>query len=515
MAERTYLSIDLKSFYASVECVERGMDPLTTNLLVADTSRTDKTICLAVSPALKTFGLPGRVRLYEAKARVDEANRLRGAIARKAGKPVRASSFFLPALEKDPFLAVDFIVAPPRMAHYIDFSARIYQIYLKYIAPEDIVVYSIDEVFMDVTDYLDHYKLTAEDLAMRMVRDVLDTTGITATAGIGPNLFLAKIAMDLEAKKMPADENGVRMARLDVASYREHYWDHRPITDFWRVGKGTAQRLAKYGLHTMGDIALCSVGEPGHAYNEDLLYDLFGVNAELLIDHAWGYESCRISDIKAYVPQSKSLSRGQVLSTPYPFDKARLVMREMADLLALDLVAKGLVTDQVSLTVGYDVVNLRDPHLAKAYPRDVTKDMYGRRLPKEAHKSLPLGMETAASSVIMEALTRIFDQVVDPRLYIRRLYVVADRVMAGGKVRKDQAAQLNFFGQMDEAGDGGPGGRSGEEAPKKDLDKERRVQEALVEIKRKYGKNAVLRGMNLEEGATAKDRNDRIGGHKA
>ncbi|WP_304263903.1 hypothetical protein [Kallipyga massiliensis] len=272
------------------------------------------------------------------------------------------------------------------------------------------------------------------------------------------------------------------------------------------VERGTAQRLAKYGLHTMGDIALCSVGEPGHAYNEDLLYDLFGVNAELLIDHAWGYEPCRIADIKAYVPQSKSLSRGQVLSTPYPFDKARLVMREMADLLALDLVARGLVTDQVSLTVGYDVVNLRDPHLAQAYHGEVTKDMYDRRLPKEAHKSLPLGMATAASSVIMEALTRIFDQVVDPRLYIRRLYVVADRVMAEREVRTDQASQLDFFGRMDEAGD---------EGSKKDLDKERRVQEALVEIKRKYGKNAVLRGMNLEEGATAKDRNDRIGGHKA
>lgn len=501
MTEKTYLAIDLKSFYASVECVERELDPLTTNLLVADLSRTDKTICLAVSPALKTFGLPGRVRLYEAKARIEEENRIRKAEAGRQGKKTMASSFYLSALKEDPSLAIDFIVAPPRMAHYIDFSTRIYKTYLKYVAPEDIVVYSIDEVFMDVTHYLDLYRLTAHDLAMKMIRDVFTSTGITATAGIGPNLYLAKIAMDLEAKKMPADEQGVRIAGLEVATYRKNYWDHRPITDFWRVGQGTARRLAKYGIHTMGDIALASVGKGGQALNEDLLYDLFGVSAEFLIDHAWGYEPCQISDIKAYEPETKSLSNGQVLSTPYPFAKARLVMREMADLLALDLVAKGLVTDQITLTVGYDVVNLQDPGLAGAYRGERKKDRYGREVPKAAHRTRPLGRYTASSKLIMAAFTELFNEIVDPKLLIRRLTVVADHVLAEEEGIDQQAQQLDFL--------------TPKEAPPEDLDRERRVQEAMVKIKAKYGKNAVLRGMNLQEGATAKDRNRQIGGHKA
>lgn len=370
--ENVYLSIDLKSFYASVECRERGLDPMKTNLIVADAGRTEKTICLAVSPSLKAYGIPGRPRLFQVVQKVREVNKERMRFA--SGGVFTGSSCFDEELKSSPHLAVNYVIAPPRMALYMEYSTRIYKIYMKYIAPEDAHVYSIDEIFLDVTQYLDIYGMTARQLAEKIIRDVYQETGITATAGIGSNLYLSKIAMDIVAKHIQPDENGVRIAELDERSYRQLLWNHRPITDFWRVGKGYAKKLKEHGMFTMGDVARCSIGEPNNYHNEELLYRLFGVNAELLIDHAWGWEPCTMEDIKAYRPENNSIGSGQVLPCPYPTQKARLVVQEMTDLLVLDLVDKGLVTDQMVLTVGYDIENLSQETGRGAYEGTVTTD---------------------------------------------------------------------------------------------------------------------------------------------
>ena len=507
MNERVYLAIDLKSFFASVECVERGLDPLKTHLVVADASRTEKTICLAVSPSMKAYGIPGRPRLFEVVQKVREINLQRE--RRAPHRTLNGASFLAEELEKSPELRMDYIIARPRMARYMAVSTRVYQIYLKYVAPEDIHVYSIDEVFMEVTRYLKTYRLTARELAMRMILDVLSETGITATAGIGTNLYLCKVAMDIGAKRIAPDANGVRIAELNELSYRKNLWDHRPLTDFWRVGPGYARKLESVGLHTMGDVARCSLGGPGEYYNENLLYKLFGVNAELLIDHAWGWEPCTIDEIKAYRPGSSSLGSGQVLQCAYPFEKARLVAREMADQLALSLVEKGLVTDQLVLTVGYDVDNLTDPAIRKSYRGPVTTDRYGRASPKHAHGTEQLERPTSSCRQLMEAVARLFDRVVDARLLVRRMYVVAGRV-----IREKEANEHPFCEQLDLFTD-----YAAQEAARRQeetaLKRERSLQEAALLLKRKYGRNALFRGMNLEEGATAMERNRQIGGHRA
>ncbi len=507
MAERTYLAVDLKSFYASVECVERGLDPLATNLVVADLSRTEKTICLAVTPSLKAWGISGRARLFEVVQRVKEVNAQR---ARQApGRQLTGSSSNDPELKADPSLAVDYIVAPPRMAHYMEWSTKVYNVYLKYIAPEDIINYSIDEVFMDVTNYLGTYGLSARDLAMKIILDVLETTGITATAGIGPNLYLCKIAMDIWAKRIPADKNGVRIAQLTEKSYRHNLWTHRPLTDFWRVGRGYAKKLEAEGLYTMGDIARCSIGKPTDYYNEELLYKLFGVNAELLIDHAWGWEPCTIADIKAYKPESKSIGAGQVLQCPYPYEKTRLVVREMADQLALDLVDKGLVTDQLTLTVGYDIENLTDPSRRKSYRGEVKTDRYGRSIPKHAHGTANLEEYTASTKRIIAAALELFDRIIDQDLLSRRLTITAGRVLP-----EDEAPQKKAFEQLD-LFTNYAAVQEQQEREAADLEREKKVQRTVLDIKKRFGKNAILKGMNFQEGATAKDRNSTIGGHKA
>ena len=506
MDKRIYIAIDLKSFYASVECMERGLDPMTTNLVVADKSRTEKTICLAVSPSLKAYGIPGRARLFEVVQKVGEVNALRRLSA--PGHKFTGSSCQDPELKKDPALAVDYVVAPPQMAHYMKISGEIYEIYLKYIAPEDIHVYSIDEVFIDATSYLGTYQMTARELAVKMIRDVLDTVGITATAGIGSNLYLCKVAMDIGAKRIPADENGVRIAELDEISYRQQLWGHRPLTDFWRVGRGYAKKLEECGLFTMGDIARCSLGKPTDYHNEDLLYRLFGVNAELLIDHAWGWEPCTIADIKAYRPQCSSVGSGQVLQCPYPFEKARLVAREMADLLVLDLVDKGLVTDQIVLTVGYDIDNLKDPDLQKQYRGEIKTDRYGRKIPKHAHGTINLKQYTSSTRQIVQAVTELFDRIIDEKLLVRRLSMAAEHVIS-----EDEAERDMRFEQMDLFTDYTALQRE-QEKQEAELEREKKMQKAVLEIKKKFGKNAILRGMNLEEGATARDRNSQIGGHK-
>ncbi len=507
MENKTYIAIDLKSFYASVECVERGLNPMTTHLVVADKSRTEKTICLAVTPSLKALGIPGRARLFEVSAKVREVN-----AERQQNAPRRVftgSSFDATVLNAHPEYRLDFIVAPPRMAHYMEFSTRIYQIYLKYIAPEDIHVYSIDEVFIDATDYLGIYKLSARELAMKMILDVLESTGITATAGIGTNLYLCKIALDIQAKHIPADHNGVRIAELDEMSYRRLFWSHRPLTDFWRIGKGYAKKLEDHGLYTMGDIARCSLGSVADRYNEDMLYKLFGVNAELLIDHAWGYEPCTIADIRAYKPESNSLGSGQVLKCPYTFQKAKLVVREMADSLALDLVDKKLMTDQIVLTVGYDVENLSDPGIRGGYSGAVTTDRYGRQIPKHANGTANLGKYSSSSKVIIDAASGLFERITDKKLLIRRLYLTANRVKGEGSVPEDTGGeQLDIFTDYTKE-------EEKRKAEALELARERKKQEAMLDIKRKYGKNAILKGMNLEDGATAQDRNQQIGGHKA
>ena len=508
MTEKRYVAIDLKSFYASVECAERELDPLDTNLVVADESRTDKTICLAVSPSLKAYGISGRARLFEAKQRIREVNAERRAKApggRFAGK-----SRFASELAKDPSLELDYIVAPPRMARYMDYSRRIFEIYLRHVSPEDILVYSIDEVFIDVTGYLDRDLSAAHSFAMMLIREVLKETGITATAGIGTNMYLAKIAMDIEAKRMPADADGVRIAELNETTYRERLWSHRPLTDFWRVGRGISRRLEKLGLYTMGDVARCSVGSPGSFYNEELLYKEFGINAELLIDHAWGFEPTEIADCKAYVPESKSLSTGQVLPTPYTAEKGRLVVSEMADQLSLDLVRKGFVTDQLTLDVIYDIENLKDPVRAVTYVKEATRDFYGRRMPKPAHGSVNLDGYTASTRKIIDAVTGLYDRIVMPQLSVRRFYVAAVHLLPEGEVSAAPPApeQLDLFTDYE--------AREREQAKKQaEEDREKRIQHTLIQLQDRFGKNAVVKGMNLEEGATAMARNRMIGGHQA
>lgn len=497
--DRTYIAIDLKSFYASVECVKRELDPLTTNLVVADESRTEKTICLAVSPSLKAHGVPGRARLFEAVQRVREVNRLR--LAKAPNRTFTGKSSNALDLEDDPSLELDFIIAPPQMAHYMEVSTQIYQIYLKYIAPEDIHVYSIDEVFIDATNYLSTYRMSGRELAMTMIRDVLRRTGITATAGIGTNLYLCKIAMDIVAKKMPADRDGVRIAELNEMSYRELLWEHRPLTDFWRIGRGIARKLETNHMYTLGDVARCSL------VNEDRLYKLFGVNAELLIDHAWGWEPCTMADIRAYRPEANSLSTGQVLSRPYDFDGGRLIVREMADLLSLDLVDKGLVTDQIVLTVGYDIENLTDETRRKAYTGPTTTDFYGRTVPKHAHGTQNLGTLTASTKAILEAVTVLYERVVDKNLLVRRMYVVANHVVPEKSVVLPPV-QYDLFSDP-----AAQEQRLREEADARE--REKRMQTALVAIRKRYGKNAILKGMNFEEGATTRERNSQVGGHKA
>ncbi len=502
MEPHCYIAIDLKSFYASVECRERGLDPLDTNLVVADESRTDKTICLAVTPSLKRHGIPGRCRLFELKQRVAEVNAERK--SRAPGRRSVGSSISMAALDADPALSVDYLIAPPRMAYYMEYSTRIYQVYMKYISPEDIVVYSIDEVFMDVTRYLHTYGLSPRELAMKIILDVLETTGITATAGIGTNLFLCKVAMDIVAKHIPPDQNGVRIAELDEQRFRRELWEHRPLTDFWRIGPGYARRLEAHGMYTTGDVARCSV------YNEELLYKLFGKNAELLIDHAWGWEPCTIEAIKAYRPATNSQSSGQVLHCPYEAAKARLVMREMTDLLVLELVDKGLVTNQMTITVGYDVENLNDPERRKKYHGAVIRDRYGRSIPKYAHGTVHLESYTSSTKRILAAVTELFDRVVDPDLLVRRLNVTACELVAEENAPRTDATpeQMDMFTDYTAAD-------AARAAAQEAETRERRLQKATLAIKKKYGKNAIFRGMNLEEGATARDRNRQIGGHKA
>lgn len=498
MANKAYIAIDLKSFYASVECVDRGLDPLDTNLVVADPTRTEKTICLAVSPSLKSYGIPGRARLFEAIQKVREVNAQRKYKA--PGHSFSHESHFHSELIKDPSAELTFITAPPRMAHYMEVSTRIYNVYLKYIAPEDIHVYSIDEVFIDATDYLKTYGLTPRELAMKMVLDVLETTGITATTGIGTNLYLCKIAMDIYAKHCEPDKNGVRIAELDEMSYRRILWNHRPLTDFWRVGRGISKKLEEHGMYTMGDVARCSVGRESDYYNEDLLYKLFGVNAELLIDHAWGWEPTEISDIKSYRPESSSLSSGQVLQEPYEFSKAKLVLKEMADLLSLELVSKRIVTDQIVLTVGYDIESLK-----KSYSGAVETDRYGRKIPKTAHSSENIGRYTSSTKLICETAMKLFDRIVDKELLVRRMYIVANHIITENDAEKEREyIQLNLFSDTGK-----------QEAEENELKKEKDMQKAILKIKSKYGKNSIIKGMNLKEGATALERNRQIGGHKA
>jgi len=502
MSERAYIAIDLKSFYASVECIQRGLDPITTNLVVADASRTEKTICLAVSPSLKSFGIPGRPRLFEVVQKVKEANSLRRQQA--PGRTFTGSSSNLQELQLHPELELDYIVAPPRMACYMETSTVIYGIYLKYFAPEDIHVYSIDEVFIDATGYLKLYQLTPRELAVKIILEILNRTGITATAGIGSNLYLCKVALDIMAKHVPPDKNGVRIAQLDELSYRQELWSHRPITDFWRVGRGYARKLENVGLHTMGDIARCSLGKPDDFYNEDLLYKLFGINAELLIDHAWGWEPCTMQDIKSYKPTANSISSGQVLHCAYSAEKARLVIREMADLLVLDLVDKGLLTNQIVLTVGYDIDNLTDPERRKAYKGPITTDHYGRKIPKHAHGTANLSGYSSSTRVILDAVTDLYDRIVDKSLLVRRLNITACNISRQESAAiPDSAEQLDLFSMSEQ------------QNPPDDPHREHRRQQAVLEIKKKFGKNAILKGMNLEEGATAVDRNRQIGGHKA
>lgn len=498
--QRTYIAIDLKSFYASVECVARGFDPLTTNLVVADPTRTEKTICLAVSPALKAYKIPGRARLFEVIQKVKEVNRERR--KKLPNRKFEKKSIYQKELEEDPKTELDFFIAPPRMANYMKVSSEIYQIYLKYVSPEDIHVYSIDEVFIDATDYLPMYHKTARELAMTMISDVLNHTGITATAGIGTNLYLAKVAMDIRAKHIEADENGVRIAELDERSYRQDLWTHRPLTDFWRVGRGYKEKLESHGLYTMGDVARCSIGSPNDYYNEDLLYRLFGINAELLIDHAWGYEPCRISDIKAYKPETNSISSGQVLTCGYTFEKARLALWEMADLLALDLVKKGLVTDQIVIDIGYDVENM------KSYYGETVTDRYGRKTPKPVHGSENIGRQTSSTKYITEVTMRLFDRIVDEKLLVRRMNITATHVVPESEIKESGYEQLDLFTDY----------TAREQEKRKEeafLAKEKKRQKAVLGIKDKYGKNAILKGTNFEEGATTIERNGQVGGHKA
>lgn len=494
---KTYIAIDLKSFYASVECIERGLDPMNTNLVVADNSRTSKTICLAVTPPLKKLGVPSRPRLFEVEQRVRYLNALR----RKENgyKDFRGKSFYFEDLKKDPSLELDYIIASPRMAYYMDYSRKIYQIYLKYVAPEDIHVYSIDEVFMDASNYLKSLKLSDYDFTKSIIREIENTTGITATAGIGSNLYLAKVAMDIRAKHIVADEDGVRIAKLNEISYREHLWDHRPLTDFWRVGRGYAKKLHSKGVYTMGDIAKRSLEE------EEIFYKMFGVNAELLIDHAWGIEPCTIEDIKSYRPRSSSLGSGQVLHRPYPYEEAKIVVWEMGDQLALDLVSKGYVTNQLSLRLSFDILSLEDPQVAKRYRNKTTQDAYGRTKPKSVNGSRNLPKYSSSSKMITQALLGLLDSLMDKDLLVRKVTVTANHTCRKEDIPKEDAyQQLDLFGSIEKAG--------GEERWE---ERERKLQETILKLKRKFGKNSIMKGANMQEGATGRERNSQIGGHKA
>lgn len=504
---RSYIAIDLKSFYASVECLERGLDPLTTNLVVADASRTEKTICLAVSPSLKKIGIPGRPRLFEVVQKVKEANQERKNQA--PFKRLDGSSILETELMEHPELAIDYIAAPPQMAKYMEYSTRIYQIYLNYVAPEDIHVYSVDEVFMDVTDYLQTSGLTVKAFTRAIIQEVLDQIGVTATAGIGTNLYLCKIAMDIVAKHIPADEDGVRIAELDEQSYRRLLWNHRPLTDFWRVGRGYTKKLEEHGIYTMGDVARCSLGKSNEYFNEDLLYRLFGINAELLIDHAWGVEPCTIADIKAYRPESNSIGSGQVLQSPYTNEKARLIVREMTDLLVLNLVDKNLVTDQLVLTLGYDVENLLDPQRRKNYRGPITTDHYGRQIPKHAHGTCNLKCQTNSTRLIMEGVMELYTRITDPNLLVRRVNISANRVVDEGKASSVcEYEQMDLFTDYEAL-------QIRQQEEEQARAREKKMQQAVLHIKKKYGNNSILRGTNFEEGAMTIERNKQIGGHKA
>lgn len=505
--QHSYIAIDLKSFYAAVECMERNLDPLTTNLVVADAGRTEKTICLAVSPSLKKYGIPGRARLFEVVQRVKEVNRERLGKVRQG--QFTGSSYKAEELEAHPDWELSYIAAPPRMALYMEYSTRIYNIYLKYVAPEDMHVYSIDEVFMDVTHYLNTYRMTAKELAVKIIQNVFEETGITATAGIGTNLYLCKVAMDIVAKRVAPDANGVRIAELDEVSYRRLLWNHRPLTDFWRVGRGYQKKLESVGLYTMGDVARCSLGGDRDFYNEDLLYKLFGINAELLIDHAWGYEPTTMELIKAYKPEVNSISSGQVLHCPYDFEMTKLIVREMTDLLVLDLVEKRVLTDQLVLTVGYDIDNLTNPDICKRYNGEVTTDMYGRKIPKHAHGTTNLKSPTSSTKIITDAIMALYDDIVNPNLLARRITIVANRLVEESAVpEQSDYEQLDLFTDYQVL-------QKELEEEKEVLAKERKLQEAMLSVKKKYGKNAMLKGMNLQEGAMTMERNKQIGGHKA
>ncbi len=554
MSERTYVAVDLKSFYASAECVEHGFPPLSTHLVVADQSRTDKTICLAVSPSLKEYGLPGRARLFEVKEKLKEVNAARRAVA--PGGILTGKSYDAKALADNPNLAADVFIAKPRMSHYLAMSAKIYGIYLKYVSADDIHVYSVDEVFMDVTGYLRAYGKGVEEMTRDIIHDIHAQTGITATAGIGTNMYLAKVAMDIVAKHIQAGEDGIRIARLDEMSYRKLLWGHRPITDFWRVGRGYAKKLEAQGLLTMGDIARCSMGRADEYYNEDLLYRMFGMNAELLIDHAWGWEPCTIADIKAYKPAGHSMSSGQVLTGAVGFDSARLIVREMADTLSLDLVAKGMRAGRVGMMISYDTASLDPKRLGKdapaelktiaeraaaAYDGPVLLDRYGRRVPKPATGSIALSGPTSATSRICDAVDELFCSIVDRRLLVRRLNVVAADLLTADQFAQRRQSDMSEYMQpdlfdalnsssdssiADAAGDEGlydnafPGcsqnnssGRPSSGASCDDA--ELHMQQTLLDIKRKFGKNSVIKAMDMFDDATGRQRNQQIGGHAA
>lgn len=491
-----YIAIDLKSFYASVECRERGLDPMTTNLVVADRSRTEKTICLAVSPSLKSYGIPGRARLFEVTQKVKEIN-----IERKRKAPqykFKGSSFDDKELKTKTELELDFIVASPRMSYYMKYSTQIYNIYLKYFAPEDIYSYSIDEVFCDVTHYLQTYNMSAKELVTKVIQDVYQLTGITATAGIGTNLYLCKVAMDIVAKHVKPDKNGVRVAELDEMSYRKLLWNHRPITDFWRVGKGYEKKLEKHRIYTMGDVARTSLE------NEDLLYKLFGINAELLIDHSWGWECVTIESIKAYKPISNSISTGQVLHCPYNYEKTKLIVKEMTELLTLDLVSKNLVTNQIVLTIGYDIDNLIIPEISRFYDGEITIDHYGRKIPKHAHGTINIDHKTSSTKIIMEAVMKLYERIINGKLLVRRINITANNVVSEKIVKEyDYYEQINLFVDYEELS-----------KKRKKEQAEKEIQKAMLNIKNKYGKNSILKGMNLQEGGTTIERNRQIGGHK-
>lgn len=492
---KVYIAIDLKSFYASVECKERGLDPLVTNLVVADSSRTEKTICLAVTPALKYYGIPGRARLFEVIQKVKEVNAERKYKAPNyefTGKSVNADE-----LKANPKLELDFIAAPPRMGYYMQYSKNIYDIYLKYIAPEDIFAYSIDEVFCDVTNYLKTYRMSARELVTKMIQDVYETTGITATAGIGTNLYLCKVALDIVAKHVKPNEYGVRIAGLDEKTYRKLLWNHRPLTAFWRVGKGIATKLERYGMYTMGDVARTSIE------NEELLYRLFGVNAELLIDHAWGWEPCTIESVKSYKPMSNSICSGQVLHCPYDYERTKLIVKEMTELLTLDLVRKNLVTNQIVLEIGYDVENLKNSAISGFYNGEVTEDRYGRKVPKHAHGTVNIDHQTSSTKVISEAVMRLYQEIVNDKLLVRRINITANNVVNEAEIKQNTFEQMNLFVNQEEV----MRSREKEQA-------EKEVQKAVIDIKSKYGKNAIIKGMNLEKGGTTIERNRQIGGHK-